>query len=212
MMVLRGHLLVLLVHFLWRRVLQRIMAGFVVSAQAYGLYRLSLSSPVAWTTLFSDTCYKVSAIPALNTFIAGASGNLYRSIDGGNTWGDITAALPSNGLYYDPVYDGTYLWEPHGSYSSGGLSRSSDGGNTWTPISSTGASNGIDVCVNSLNPQQIAFIDEANTLYLSGDGGITWMSSALPVGFNSSRLIDLKDGTFLAIDYSGAGTLLIQNY
>ena len=67
-------------------------------------------------------------------FSGGKGSGLYKSIDGGNTWTELTRGLPTGikgriGVAVSPI-DGKRVWaivEAH----DGGVFRSDDGGATW---------------------------------------------------------------------------------
>lgn len=114
----------------------------------------------------------------LNRF--GGSG-MYRTIDGGASWSQITLPIPA------PAAFGRILRSPTNPDLlvacgiSGGVLRSTDGGTTWS-VTLNGSVN--DIIANPANFNiQYAAKDNAGA-FKSTDGGATWtqMSVTLPVG------------------------------
>lgn len=124
-------------------------------------------------------------------FVASASGGLYRTTNGGNTFesvftqqpvlsiGAVTVA-PSNP---DVVYVGTGEGDPRNTTSFGnGVYRSTDGGDSWIHLGLTDSERIAEVKVHPENPD-VVFVaamghewgeNEQRGLFRSTDGGETW--------------------------------------
>jgi photosystem II stability/assembly factor-like uncharacterized protein len=120
-------------------------------------------------------------------------GGVYKSIDGGTTWKELTKGLPS------PVNNAELTIAPSDpkriyAYATGGAGggrgrggadgppptapfyRSDDGGETWTaPSNDTriGASNEASICVDPKNPEWLILTSQVT--YKSEDGGKSWV-------------------------------------
>jgi photosystem II stability/assembly factor-like uncharacterized protein len=124
-------------------------------------------------------------------YVASASGGLYRTTNGGNTFesiftdqpvlsiGAVTVA-PSNA---DVVYVGTGEGDPRNTVSFGnGVYRSTDGGETWTHLGLDNSERIAEIKVHPDNPD-VVFVaamghewgeNEQRGLFRSTDGGETW--------------------------------------
>jgi photosystem II stability/assembly factor-like uncharacterized protein len=170
-----------------------------------------------------NTVYASTFIPSTNV----PGGKLYKSIDGGSTWQDITGSLPRSviDIAYAPgspqvLYVTTHL---HGAY------KSTDGGSTWNAMTDFPDIGGFDIEVDPNNPQKIfaagmgetTFPDyilpggytltDSSGLYQSVDGGDTWTQVITTTNkcqavrfhpFNSSLIFvaDLDDGLLVSAD------------
>ncbi|MFQ5572560.1 MAG: T9SS type A sorting domain-containing protein, partial [Rhodothermales bacterium] len=109
---------------------------------------------------------------------------LFRSLDGGRSWENITGPLPDRypmDIAVDPVNTAT-VYVVFSGYGTPHVFRSMDGGNTWGDISA-----GLPDLPTSavvIDPQFPEHVYVGNDLgvYLSKDGGDTWMlySEGLP--------------------------------
>jgi PKD repeat protein len=103
----------------------------------------STNQGTAWTKIsfWSGDYLKVLAVAPSNSLYiyAGKSSILYRTIDGGTTWTNITGTIPvaSGNITYISVKnnDPNTAWVTLGGYNSTRVFQTTDGGTTWTDIS-----------------------------------------------------------------------------
>ncbi|MEO7729862.1 MAG: glycoside hydrolase, partial [Kofleriaceae bacterium] len=121
---------------------------------------------------------------------AGTGGGLYKSIDGGTTWRQLTTGLPANTVQLDlaiapsrpsRLYVTLTTSDP-GDYASGkgnGVFRSDDAGASWTRITSDERPamkiGGGDLMVPVVDPRNPDVVYVASIVAMkSSDGGKTW--------------------------------------
>ena len=121
-------------------------------AGALRLYRWRVGEDL-WTQLkphdFLD--WGALAVSGRTVYISSVRGKLFRSVDEGDTWTEVSQKLPNWGQEigtYDLAFVGETIYAKAGS----GGGRSTDGGETWTPIIVNGLPGGyIDMqLVNSI--------------------------------------------------------------
>ncbi len=111
-------------------------------AGALRLYRWRVGEDL-WTQLkphdFLD--WGALAVSGRTVYISSVRGKLFRSVDEGDTWTEMSQKLPNWGREigtYDLAFVGETIYAKAGS----GGGRSTDGGETWTPIIVTGLPGG----------------------------------------------------------------------
>lgn len=132
----------------------------------------------SWTKLTSLAGGKIQAIEVAKSntnyiFIA-KSNAIYRTIDGGSEWTNITAGLPSAYMTYIAISNENpeHLWVTFSGYYAGEkVYESTDGGDTWTNFSQ-GLPN---IPVNCITYQA----DNHGALYLGTDVGVYYKDSTL---------------------------------
>jgi hypothetical protein len=141
--------------------------------------------------------------PERRTLLAGAHGQptIFRSTDGGLTWEDISADLPTSDLgeaSYPHVLDAeTYLVGAHKG-GAAGVFRTSDGGTTWSRVFPEPVS-GPPLASQDGN---LYWVVEQGGIIKSEDLGETWvpLTDRAPAGGERrGRIVELDDGTWLTM-------------
>ncbi len=130
---------------------------------------------------------------ATGTLYAAAEEGVYRSINGGHSWTFGSAGLPEPRSIYGIVALEIDAANPStlyaSTYNSGEIFRSTDRGTTWFPLG-TGFRNGVfSLAIDFRQPSTI-YAGALNGVYLSRDGGRTWMGPVGPRERISSLQID----------------------
>lgn len=175
-----------------------------------------MTSNAAWSTSGAgggawDTAVSANGnLMFLGQRLTSGESNMYRSTDGGNTWGKVSA-LGTTGqwAFTDTSVDGTKVVTLNTAAATGRIHISRDSGATWTaaPVPSTGGW-----------WKSVTMTDDGNTLYastagttnesvhVSRDGGATWALTSLPSLQYWSSVTASPDGkTVLAFTTGGAG-------
>lgn len=150
------------------------------------------------------------------TVFAGASGELYRSTDNGDTWQDVSAGL--SGTFIEEVMQSPS--DPLIFYTSNwdGMHKSVDGGLTWTtsytgfPLTSNGY---VFARVGGFDPDNsdIAYVHISNQgIFQTVDGGSNWakISLNLPGDFYWQFSVDPGDSTRFYMA-SGNNDVIVSN-
>lgn len=176
-----------------------------------------MSSNAAWNNTGSEGSAWDSAVSSngqimfLGQRLTSGASNMYRSTDGGTTWGKVTA-LGTTGqwAYTDTSPDGSKVVTLNTAAAIGTIHISRDSGTTWTtaPLPSTGGWWG-----------SVSMTDDGNTLYahttstssdrkvhVSRDGGATWAPTSLPaIQYWGHATVSPDGNTVLAFTTGGAG-------
>jgi photosystem II stability/assembly factor-like uncharacterized protein len=114
---------------------------------------------------------------------AGTSGGIFKSIDGGTTWRQLTRGLPAEGVVQADIAiapgDGNRIYATVANPQTVRIYRSDDAGESWTQITTdtrpAGRIGGGDLPVPVVDPKQADTVIIASTVsYRSKDGGKTW--------------------------------------
>jgi photosystem II stability/assembly factor-like uncharacterized protein len=186
---------------------------FALTANALGVWAGGFGG-VAWhslDTLESDwqarsvnlSCAPVTALLALDRLLlAGGSGGLAHSSDGGQTWeqakleegvASVTALAASPAFATDHVALVATL--------ESGILRTGDGGSTWQSSSFGLESLEVSALVWSSPEHLLAATDEG--LYRSRDAGRSWRRLSMETDPDCEALACLPDGTLLAAPSAG---------
>ncbi len=151
-------------------------------------------------------------------YAGAASGGVWKSTDGGQSWHalwDSQESLAIGSLALAPsapntIYVGTGEWTPGWgpSYPGAGLYVSTDAGATWTRREGVQARRIARVLVSPTDPQRVYVAGESG-FETSGDGGITW--ATLKTGAISDAVIDPNDASTLYINVASDGIYKTTN-
>lgn len=123
--------------------------------------------------------------PWENASFSGTHSGLYKSVDGGTTWRQLTAGLPTTAQGLGRIGIGIAPSNPKRIYATvdakqmGGIYRSDDGGESWYRVNDDHrlwgrGSDFAEIKVHPINPDVLFVANIAS--YKSTDGGKTWMS------------------------------------
>ena len=148
-----------------------------------------------------------------NTIYAGAaSGGIWKSVDGGQTWDALwnmqeslaIGALAIARSSPNTIYVGTGEWTPGwgGSYSGAGVYVSTDAGATWSRRPAVKARNVGKLIVDPKNLQRL-WVCGDHGLERSTDGGVTW--TTLHTGTTTDIVLDPTDANtvYIAVRFDG---------
>jgi hypothetical protein len=155
----------------------------------YGLSTFG-NAPVGDILIHPDTPQTLLAATGRGS----ASGRVYRSLDGGQTWAPvITTTGAWTGLSASAPSGGSRTLWAVADLSSGAsiVRRSTDNGATWTTVTVAGiGSSTLDVACSTVNPNTVYILDGgAQRIWKSVDNGATWTNttSNFPTGYNWSQ-------------------------
>jgi photosystem II stability/assembly factor-like uncharacterized protein len=116
---------------------------------------------------------------------AGTNGGIFKSIDGGTTWRQLTRGLPAEGVVQADIAiapsDGSRIYATVANPQTVRIYRSDDAGENWTQITTdnrpAGRIGGGDLPVPVVDPKNADTVIIASTVsYRSKDGGKTWVA------------------------------------
>jgi len=139
-------------------------------------------------------------------YIGAASGGVWKSTDGGESWHDQwndqeTLTIGSIALAAsepDTLYAGTGEWTP-GYVTTGpgvGVYKTTNGGSTWSKLSGVSATRIARISVSPTNANRV-YVAGNSGLEYSGDGGATW-SVALAGNISDVVIDETDDDTIYA--------------
>jgi len=129
------------------------------------------------------TLWQSPANPQL--LLLGGSLGLYRSADGGATWGQIGGVSGVHAIAVSPA-------SPHDVYlaADDGVYHSSDDGQSFAHVSGMISNAPFTIMVISHQHANILYALDGNQIWRSADGGATWnQQSALETSFPSALLV-----------------------
>jgi photosystem II stability/assembly factor-like uncharacterized protein len=136
---------------------------------------------------------------------------VYKSTDGGQTWTNIGANLPTGiGFTSDPTIlaPQTYIVNAWPSWSGGtpGIYRTTNGGTSWTKVSSLGPAGAPLVESNGT-----IYWADGNSMDKSTDDGVTWTqvgSNLYSTLVNTVTPAELPDGRLVTMNSSGSSLVV----
>ncbi|MCA1733775.1 MAG: hypothetical protein LC732_09250, partial [Acidobacteria bacterium] len=176
--------------------------GTVYAASWGGGVLKSADAGATWSTALAGVAVAVvAADPSGDSVYAGASGMLYRSVDGGSSWDSVSSFYP-----YSLTIDAAgVLWRTSGA----GVEYSLDRGSSWTRRNeglTTTEVNEIRFFTGNAGPTMFAATNFGG-VFKSEDGAATWSkSSSGLIGGIVKDVGASSDGTLWAATY-GAGAL-----
>ncbi|PJE75681.1 hypothetical protein COV04_03720 [Candidatus Uhrbacteria bacterium CG10_big_fil_rev_8_21_14_0_10_48_11] len=140
-----------------------------------------------------------------------AKKGIWKTIDGGATWQDVSDGLKEfsgakdvSAIVVDPMHPDTMV-----AASKYGLVRTTDAGVTWAALQLLTPPGKVVISDVAMNPQNASelYYTTTTTLYRSNDAGATWETRPLPAPNTMTKLlVDPKLGSTLYL-----GVLRVQN-
>jgi photosystem II stability/assembly factor-like uncharacterized protein len=160
----------------------------------------ALSMAVAPTS--SDTVY-IGTSPIVS------ARHVFRTVNGGTSWNDITGSLPNRypiDLAVDP-FNSAVVYAAFGGFGTGHLFKSTNAGGTWSDI--TGTLPDVPTTAIAIDPLHSNNVYAGNDLgvYASTDGGSTWasFSEGLPDAVIAADLVISPANRTLRVATHGNG-------
>lgn len=162
--------------------------GFVYLGTSRGDILRSGDSGNSWQTVkrFDDAIRKIIMSPRDSRimFVATEKSGLFRTIDGGATWENLSQSLAEfqiGSQFRDLVVS---LEDPSVTYlaTDYGLFKSINSGDTWTRLNLVTPDKETiinTIAINPHNSQEIYYVTDT-TFYRSVDGGVNWSTKKLP--------------------------------
>jgi hypothetical protein len=130
-----------------------------------------------------------------------SSGSIWKSIDGGATWNELTSSGARSWTAIATSGDATIVYA---TVSNGGVYKSSDSGSTWNLLSGVSSRAWISIAT-SLDGSIIAAGVSGGSIWSSIDSGANWVEQT-SAGTRTWNSIDLTDdGTTIAASGSSGG-------
>jgi hypothetical protein len=112
---------------------------------------------------------------------------IYKSVDGGNNFTQLTTAVGASILVIDPqtpttIYGAQSTYDSKGNITAMTVAKSTDGGSTWAPASQGLATQYIFTIAIDPQDTQTLYAGTANGLFKTTDGAEKWLSTPLSNG------------------------------
>ena len=174
----------------------------VIAVGAYGLFVDTTDGGQTWRhrKLGQDDFHfnRISRGPSGTLYLAGEHGTLLRSVDAGENWSPM--ASPYEGSFYGVIALEERTLLAHGL--RGRIYRSVDDGQTWDLIPTTEPR--LLATAVRTRGGRIVFAGQARTLLTSSDAGKSVQSEPAPLPTAIAELLELPDGSLLALGEAGA--------
>ena len=136
-------------------------------------------------------------------FCSAQYGSIYRSFDGGQTFGSVSFTIPEEGAWVTPyIQDPSVPGRLYAGYNN--LWRSNDLGDTWTNISNITTGRKVRAIAVAPTDPDVIYFSNDGALRRSTDGGTTWdILTGLPAQALTAIAIDPTDADRVAVTCSG---------
>jgi len=186
----------------------------------FGTYRLyrTENRGTSWSPISGDitgggmlTAIAPSLGDSTVMWVGGSNGKVLRSVDGGETWSDVSAGLADRHVTHiapDPS-DTAVAYVTVSGFGSGHVFKTIDGGRTWTDISGDLPDAPANT-VRELPEASMLVVGTDVGLFTAGLDGLTWAADAgLPNVVVSDLALDPPTGTLVATTF-GRGAYSIS--
>lgn len=145
---------------------------------------------LVWTAAITSNFYGIDWVSPDTIFVTGSNGDLFRSIDAGGSWTELTSST-INWLYDIKFFD-TQNGVAVGNL--GTIVRTQDGGNTWSVIASNTTNRLVDIFM--LDATHWYIIGWGGSVLQSSDMGATWtaLNTAVTTNFTSGHWLSANVG------------------
>jgi photosystem II stability/assembly factor-like uncharacterized protein len=133
-------------------------------------------------------------------------GGLFKSVDKGETWANISSNLP---LKYQMDFDvhpqnSKIIYMCAYAHNEGGIYKTTNGGSTWTKLSAPMSDlSGFSATIDSLIPATV-YVTGHSGLFMSNDSGNTWSElTGLPFGLSTRVYLDYVDNNMYVTTFGG---------
>src|SRR5437762_1356758 len=135
-----------------------------------------------------------AAVSRDSVFPNSAVTGVFKSTDGGATWGAAGLTIPTSSLVIDPLTPTTLY-----AAGSSGVFKSADGGGTWSAVNSGLPTPSLvrHLAIDPQTPTTLYASRSSDGIYKSTDGGGTWVTTGLTIRTNSVVTIDPSTPTNL---------------
>jgi photosystem II stability/assembly factor-like uncharacterized protein len=176
-----------------------------IAIGAYGLYCQTSDGGKTWERRkIADDDYHFNRLargPTDTVYLAGEHGTLLRSADNGAKWTKLSA--PYSGSFYGILPLAQRILIAHGM--SGRVYRSADDGVTWTQLETPQPV--LLAAGTKLRSNYFVLAGHARALLISRDYGKTVAPLSVTLGTAVAELLELNDGSLLALGEAGATVL-----
>lgn len=136
-------------------------------------------------------------------FCSAQYGSIYRSFDGGQTYGSVSSSINEEGAWVTPyIQDPSVPGRLYAGYIN--LWRSDDLGDTWTALTNLSTQRKVRAIAVAPTDPDVIYFSNDGALRRSTDGGTTWtVLTGLPVQALTAIAIDPTDADRVTVTCSG---------